>query len=140
MSRRPLTAEEHAWAVAVLGDTLPPRERIAVSSRVGPGGRAFTFPGRRGTPIHLGRHHADPLRSAPGLFAHELTHVWQLAHARHRLWWLLGAGVVQLRYLLGRDVYEPGALTWDAANIEQQATLVQRWVTAGSGRPPPPRP
>ena len=122
--RRALTAEEYAWAGDVFGATLPPRDRIGVSPAIGLQRRPFTFPlpGRR-TTIFLGSHAADPVRTHPALFAHELTHVWQLAHARNRLVWLIGAVAVQLRHTLGKDVYDVGDATgsWTAYNVEQQA-------------------
>lgn len=128
---RLLTPAEYAWATSVFGDTLPPRERIRVSPAVGRHRRPFTFPspGRRAT-VFLGAHERDPVATAPALFAHELTHVWQLGHARHVLPWLANAVVVQLRFSLGTNVYDVGDGTrpWADYNVEQQAALVERWV------------
>ncbi len=134
--RRPLTAAEYAWAVEVFGATLPARERIRLSPALGPHRRAFTFPGPRATvTIHLGPAAADPLGTDPTLFAHELTHVWQIHHARHLGHWLARAVVTQVRFSLGRDVYGigDGSAPWRSYGLEQQATVVERWVADRDG-------
>ena len=129
--RRQLTAAEYAWAQEVLGDTLPRRERIQVSPALGRKRRPFTFPGLRGTvTMYLGPRSEDPVRDDAPLFAHELTHVWQLHHAPHPLPWLVRAIITQLRFSSGTDVYAigDGTAPWGSYGLEQQATVVERWV------------
>jgi hypothetical protein len=134
--RRVLTAAEYAWATDVFGPTLPPRERIGISPAVGLHRRPFTLPlpGRR-TTMFLGRQAPDPVTTAPALFAHELTHVWQVSHARHVLPWLARAVVTQLRNSAGTNVYAVGEAVkpWDEYTIEQQATIVEHWVRDPDG-------
>ncbi|MHA3702686.1 hypothetical protein ACXR2U_10935 [Jatrophihabitans sp. YIM 134969] len=128
--RRVLREGEYAWALDVFGPTLPPRDRIRLSPALGLQRRPFTFPGPRRITVFLGPDAVDPVRTNPALFAHELTHVWQIHHAPHRLPWLARAVVTQIRHSLGRDVYGIGAATapWRAYTIEQQATVVEHWV------------
>ena len=134
---RALTAEEYAWATGVFGDTLPPRERIRLSPAIGLKRRPFTFPTgpRRRTTMFLGERQADPVGTDPALFAHELTHVWQIAHARPLLGWLVQAVVTQIRFSLGRNVYDVGTATapWRRYGLEQQATIVEHWVADRGG-------
>lgn len=134
--QRVLTEAEYAWAVEIFGATLPPREHIRLSPALGRKRRPFTFPGFRGrVTVFLGPDAADPVRTRPALFAHELTHVWQIHHAPHLLLWLIEAIATQLRYSFGQDVYGIGAATkrWDEYTLEQQATVVEHWVAHRHG-------
>ena len=134
--QRVLTEDEYAWAVEIFGATLPPREHIRLSPALGLKRRPFTFPSLRGrVMVFLGPDAADPVRTRPALFAHELTHVWQIHHAPHLLPWLVKAIVTQLRYTFGQDVYSIGEATkaWDEYTLEQQATVVELWYAHRHG-------
>jgi hypothetical protein len=133
--RRHPTAEEHAWAEdRVFGGTLPPRERIVLTDTVGLNGRAFTVPEPGGTiSVNLGpAAFALPL-GTPALFVHELVHVWQLAHASSEAGWLAAAIATQAVDLVTHRAYAlPSAgRLFGRMNIEQQASVVERWFSDG---------
>lgn len=134
--QRVLSDGEYAWAVDIFGATLPPRGHIRLSPALGLKRRPFTFPSVRGrVMVFLGPDAADPVRTHPALFAHELTHVWQIHHAPHLLPWLVTAIATQLRYSFGHDVYGIGEAMkpWNRYTLEQQATVVEHWVAHRHG-------
>jgi hypothetical protein len=134
--RRLLTREEHDWAEAtVFGGTLPPRDRVVLTDTVGLGGRAFTVPEPGGTiSVNLGPTAFDEPLGQPALLVHELTHVWQLAHVPVQAGWLARAIATQAADVVTHRAY---ALPFPdrpfgRLNLEQQASVVERWFDDGA--------
>jgi hypothetical protein len=134
--RRLLTPEEHDWAeTTVFRGTLPARDRIVLTDTVGLGGRAFTVPEPGGTiSVNLGSAAFDDPLARPALLVHELTHVWQLAHAPVQAGWLARAIATQAADLVTHRAYEPPPAdrSFRRMNLEQQASVVERWFDDGT--------
>lgn len=140
---RPLDEYERAIAVQVFGEARW-LDDVRLTTMSVQHGRAFAFPGADGrTYLNLGTKgfHAplDGNRIYPAIgqiLVHELTHAWQIAHAKSLAAFLSHAADVQLRNELGERVYDIGSgpVVWADCNLEQQATAVDRWF---SGRRSP---
>ena len=136
---RAVTAAEHDWAAAqLLGDALPPRERLVLTDTLGASGRPFVFPRWDGAiTVNLGpEHFADPAGTCPQTFLHELVHTCQVHHAPSRRAFTSAAVATQVRYSLGRDVYayELPVRPLAAYGMEQQAQLAVDWWRGRPGR------
>ena len=143
IAHRPLTPEERDLARSVFEESLPTQDdRIILTNIAGIGGRAFTCPNISGEIlINLGSAYADPLGgTSPAypargqLLVHELAHAWQIEHSSF-VPGLVCAGIAnQVRDTVDDGVYDIGeaAEQWSAYNLEQQATIVDRWF--GEGR------
>ncbi len=132
--RRTLTEQEYAVADEVFAGTLPPRGDLLLTDAVGAEDRPFTWPRFDGkVMVNLGpAAYADPLAHR-GLLIHELTHAWQIENHPSGAAWVADALVTQLGHSLSGEGYEPGPAgpPWEEFNLEQQATIVERWFTAG---------
>jgi hypothetical protein len=131
---RELTQEEIDFAEPVFAGTLPPRDRLVLTDTIGGEGRFFVFPRYDGKiTINMGPDaFADP-RKYGTRFIHELTHTWQIHHTNMDLSWLADALATQVCYSLTREGYDPGPAgpPFSDFNLEQQATIVERWFAAG---------
>lgn len=127
---RELTANEHQFATATFGDNMPPRDQILINDSIGPDNRPYVFPRFDGKiTMNLGPGlYNDPVATNVGTFVHELTHVWQVHHSGDVVW--IAAGLAaQVCNSLGKSTYDPGppGRPFGDYNLEQQATIVQRW-------------
>lgn len=159
LGRRPqgyrlMTSKELAIAVAVFGNTLPHWRSIGIGDGLGYDGRPWTDTTPMSAPglsvqlqfqLNLGDAANEDLSlSVPSncytagstgnlndLLVHELTHVWQY----HNQAGITGRVGIWLSSLAGSyDVTE--GKSWDSYDVEQQATLVERWyhdTTAAPG-------
>ena len=153
-ARRPemyrlLDQPERQLASRVFGPTLPPLDQIAIGNGLGAGGAPWTSDGffssgvdDPGAPnakyaINLGNVAWLNLNSTgqtsavlcgdygriAELFIHEMTHVWQMyndsSHVMVRSFYAQKVGA-------GYD-FAAGD-PWDSYNVEQQATIVERWL------------
>ncbi|MCA9873360.1 MAG: hypothetical protein KC441_06885 [Anaerolineales bacterium] len=127
---RSLSPEESQFAWPVFRDTLPTPERIILTNLAGEGNRAFTVPNPSGEfIINLGHNFDNPLQNK-ALLVHELTHVWQIHYATFTPGLICEAISNQVQFILGdKGIYEPGTEEhqWSTFNLEQQATIVERW-------------
>jgi hypothetical protein len=134
---RKLSAEERTLAEMIYGSSLPPHDKIILTNLKHPEGRAFTILNPAGEClINLGEAYNDPIRYTAAaypeygqLLIHELGHVWQIHHSSF-LPGLICDGILnQVQYEMGKDVYNPGdgEKNWSEYNLEQQATIVDRW-------------
>lgn len=136
---RAVTTAEHGWAAEeLLGDALPPRERLVLTDALGAGGRAFVFPRWDGAiTVNVGPElFEDPVRADPHTFLHELVHTCQVRHASSRRAFTSAAVVTQVRHSLGRDAYayDLPVRPLAAYGMEQQAQLAADWWRGRPGR------
>ncbi len=142
IKQRTMTLEEWRLAQSVFGDTLPPLDKIILTNLSGLGGRAFAAPNfARQCLLNLGDGYDDPIRWHPDSYRkdgqvliHELTHAWQIQHSSF-VPGLVCEGITnQAINSLVENVYEPepGGKDWSDYNLEQQATIVDRWFRDGS--------
>jgi hypothetical protein len=132
MSRK-LSSAEQTLALSVFGQTLPPWNKIMVSDGLGYDDRPWTHPAiPSGVILSVGpvifpdclSQEIFQGRRIDCTFVHEMTHVWQYFHGYHVVLssvWAQSLG----------DGYD-GALgkSWNAYNVEQQATIVENWYKA----------
>jgi hypothetical protein len=145
--RRSLTDDEVRLLDLVFAGTIDPRQ-ITLTDTAGKGGRAFAFPGAGPQPafeLNMAQHYrnagavdfvgdnvqatgvAKPRHErnhAAKKLVHEAVHAWQYRYMTNATSYILHG--------MFDSTYEPKASTtpWGKQNIEQQATLVERWVQA----------
>lgn len=144
LRRRPLATrdvdpDEAALAREVFGDALR-LDRVRICDAIGIGGRPWVSRGPRRFKLRVG-----PTLFATGMsetaygravLVHELTHVWQgqtgllgfgymAGSVASQAWAFLRTGSTSAAY-----EFEPG-LPWHRYSCEQQANLVETWVTGG---------
>lgn len=128
---RQISDTEYDWANGtVFGGRLPQRERIVTTDTAGGGGRAFVYPRFDGRiTVNLGADYDDPLANE-GLFAHELTHAWQLGNTMSDVDFIGGGIGARVCELFGTDPYHlpTGTPPFGSLGIEQQANVVEVWV------------
>jgi hypothetical protein len=130
---RRLDADEKAFARAVFADSID-FENVRLTNLLGLGGRQFVIPTIDNTILmNLGGAAFDAPTTtvtdsypAKGqLFIHELTHVWQIQHARledgYVPGWLCN-GIVDGAYTPG-----PAGPEWCSFGIEAQGAVVDKW-------------
>jgi hypothetical protein len=146
---RRLSAEERTLAEMVFGTSLPPYDRIILTNLYHPQGRAFVIPNAAGEClVNLGDAYHDPIRhTSPSypeygqMLIHELTHTWQIHHSSF-VPGLICEGIInQVKHEIEGvegGVYSPGdgKRGWSEYNLEQQATIVDRWYGTGWGAGP----
>jgi len=130
IQHRQLTDDEYNFAAAVLGNTLPPKERIYVTNLSHDGGRKYTWPELDGSVIlNMGDAFDDPVHYAKGgystagqVFIHEMTHAWQI-QAKSFV-----PGIL-CKALLQTSSYSFGSAgpPWGDFGLEQQAAIVDTW-------------
>lgn len=145
---RRLSAEERTLAEMVFGRNLP-YDRILLTNLCHPQGRAFVIPNAAGEClVNLGHAYHDPIRhTSPGyseygqMLIHELTHTWQIHHSSFMPGLICEGIVNQVKHEIeGAEggVYSPGdgKRGWSEYNLEQQATIVDRWYCGWWGPGP----
>jgi len=135
--QRALYGHEAAFATRVFEKTLPPADKLWVTSLSGIGDRAFTMTGFDNDNIYLniGDAYANPLGPAKHypmkaqLLIHELTHAWQIKHSTFLPGLVCDSVVNQARNEFGGSVYKygPAGQPWSKFNLEQQASIVDDW-------------
>jgi len=140
---REITAAEYNWAnTKIFNGNLPPKDKIIITNLLGFQKRAFVWPTGHGKILmNLGKQGYDNpqnLRLDKGyiqgqVFAHELTHVWQIYHTADISFTLNGLKT-QVCDLLGNNAYQVDCgKSWGQYNIEQQATLCEKCFRAREG-------
>jgi hypothetical protein len=121
--RRTISTEEYQFALSLFEREFPRQYDIIITDNVGYGGRPYVRPTIDGEIlVNLGRNYDNPLASKK-LFAHELTHVWQIKH--YGLTWY-GKQAVRNQVVSGAPysyVCDPKKGLNDY-NAEQQAEIV----------------
>jgi hypothetical protein len=142
---RQLSPEERTLAEMVFGNSLPPHDKIILTNLGHPQGRAFVVPNAAGEClVNLGNAYNDPIRHTPDaypehgqLLIHELTHTWQIHHSSF-VPGLICEGIInQIRNEFEEGIYNPGdgERAWSEYNLEQQATIVDRWYRGWDTEP-----
>ncbi len=139
LATRDVDPEEAALAREVFGGALR-LDLVRISDAIGIGGRPWTSGGPRRFKVRVG-----PTLFATGMSAsahgravlvHELTHVFQGQTGAIGIGYMAGSVASQAWALLRTGStssaydFRPG-LPWDRYNCEQQANLVETWVTGG---------
>jgi hypothetical protein len=134
-SSRSLTPKEQALATRVFGPTLMPWNRILIDNGLGLGDAPYTLEGPpKMVMLHMGpvgfpdcasKEEWDGYGAIDAVFIHEMTHAWQYDKGYNvvasSLWGRsVGAGY---HFVLG----DP----WDDYNVEQQASIVEKWYAKG---------
>jgi hypothetical protein len=142
---RRLSAEERTVAELVFGNSLPADDKIILTNLRHPQGRAFVVPNAAGEAlVNLGEAYDDPIRYTKAsyveygqLLIHELTHVWQIHHANFVPGLICEGVITQVQNELEEGVYNPGdgEKNWSEYNLEQQATIVDRWYRGWGSAP-----
>lgn len=142
---RQLSPEERTVAEMVFGNNLPSYDKIILTNLAHPQGRAFVVPNLVGEAlVNLGDGYNDPIRYTKAsypeygqLLIHELTHVWQIHHSNFVPSLICEGIVTQVQNELEEGVYNPGdgEKDWSEYNLEQQATIVDRWYRGWGTEP-----
>ena len=152
-----MSANEYQIVDKVFKGTLPYRYRIAITNGAGIDGRAFTIPtslittllgtvatgfagiisGYLSSAINAGYliNVGDKYDSLDGnnkdLLVHETTHVWQGKNSTLALSYVFNSCLNQC--VSGQGAYNFAAgQAWSSYNVEQQASIVEKWFAAGS--------
>jgi hypothetical protein len=141
-----LKSGEKDLARSVFEASLPPLDDIGVGDGLGFGDRPWTDSGPTNYPqmpkmrfqINVGNFASYDLTStndiydysemstAADLFIHEMTHVWQY-HNGFGVWVSSFFASVKDRIGVGSGYdFTPGE-SWDSYNVEQQASIVEKW-------------
>jgi Tectonin domain len=125
--RRGISTAEYQFALALFEREFPPRDILTITNETGFNGRPYVRPTIDGhIRINFGSHYDDVLGTAANreLFAHELTHAWQLEHFG-KVWYGKQAVVNQV---ISGDSYDytcdPDKKLSDY-NAEQQGEIVK---------------
>jgi len=86
ISHRQITSEEYRFAVAVFGNTLPPKDKLYLTNLSHGGGHAFTWPNLdHSVVLNLDKAFENLMAITNGsyptcgqLFIHEMAHAWQI--------------------------------------------------------------
>jgi len=131
---RNLTQREQQLAIRVFWKTLPPWDRIVVNDGLGLNDCPWTdcpmdlyniSIGPVAYPDCSSNKLWSPFGRIDGVFVHEMVHVWQYFHGYN----------VKLSFVWAQTVGEGYELdlgkSWLDYNVEQEATIVERWYIAG---------
>jgi len=137
----------------VFGDSVD-FDRVRVTNLSGLQTRAFTTPTVDGTIlVNIGNAYESPTTAVypaypvPGqVLIHELTHAWQIEHARADDGFVPGlmcSGIYN-QAVVGRKAYTPGppGQPWHCFNLEAQGAIVDKWfagITSPTRTPMDPR-
>jgi hypothetical protein len=131
---RQITADEYHFALSIFQREFPPRDEIYISNQSGLGGRPYVRPTIHGNiRIHMGALFNKCLdnKHNKSVFAHELTHVWQIEHYG-LIWYGLQAFDNQIIDPgLGTSAYDytcKVSKTIGDYNAEQQGEIVKNYI------------
>ncbi|MEM7341864.1 MAG: hypothetical protein AAF467_24685 [Actinomycetota bacterium] len=136
---RLMTDNEWSFVSTLFGGTLPPRSNIHITNvglfdKTDGSTRAFVLPLFKGNYLvnfgSIYHHHADLAAAEPGLFAHEITHVWQSKRRPLKV-------TIYAEALASSEYDFPLGRQWRTYNLEQQASIVEQWVDEGQSRGSP---
>ena len=131
---RPLSTAEQNIAKSVFHTSLPSYSKIVITDGLGIGDRPYTLNTGFFYELNLG---PDVYPNAVDktkkwdketydvLFIHEMTHVWQYYHGYNVILSSMWANS------LGDGYDCKAGKAWDSYNVEQQATLVEKWYENG---------
>lgn len=135
--RRFLTSQEKAVATSVFQDSLPNLGMIMITDGLGIDDRPYATEGGVTFSLHLGPNvypnAVDKTKkfgeaTYDELFIHEMTHAWQYAKG----YFVITSSVIgQSCFGNGYDVNVGAGKSWSDYNVEQQATIVERWYKRG---------
>ena len=126
-SERDITTAEYQFALSIFEREFPPKDMITLTNSTGLGGRPYVRPSiNGGIQMNLGDNYNNPLatQTSRELFAHELTHAWQLEHYGY-LWYTKQAIGNQV---IDGDPYDykcNAAKTLGDYNAEQMGEIVK---------------
>ncbi|MBK9995202.1 MAG: hypothetical protein IPP01_14780 [Saprospiraceae bacterium] len=133
--KRKITVEEYHFALSLFPREFPERDEITITDDVSPTNNApFVRPtvggliGEGSILMNMGNHYEDCLANK-NLFAHELTHVWQIRH--FSIAWYLKEFVGNHIFCQG-DPYTVNCsenIKLGDYNAEQQGVLVSRYYS-----------
>jgi hypothetical protein len=154
-----MNRSEYALVKRVMGNTLPWRRQIIMTNGAGESGRAFTIPisfasavfGSAIAPLlapiilaqsyltsvvnagflmNVGTHYNDMSVHNPTLLVHETMHAWQGHNSLFAQSYVYNSAINQC--ISGGSAYNftPGQ-NWHSYNVEQQASIVEKWFANG---------
>ncbi|MBC7938074.1 MAG: hypothetical protein H7Y86_22215, partial [Rhizobacter sp.] len=126
-SERNITTAEYQFALALFEREFPPKDMITVANGTGFNNRPYVRPSiNGGVQMNLGAIYSNPLatQSSRELFAHELTHAWQVEHYGYA-WYIKQAIGNQVVDGAPYDYVCNAAKTLGDYNAEQQGEIVK---------------
>ncbi len=126
-SERDINTAEYQFALSIFEREFPPKDMITITNGTGFGGRPYVRPSiNGGVQMNLGSIHSNPLATPESreLFAHELTHAWQLEHYG-KIWFLSQAVTNQVVDGAPYAYVCDAAKTLGDYNAEQQGEIVK---------------
>lgn len=126
-SERDISTAEYQFALSIFEREFPPKDMITITNGTGFGGRPYVRPSiNGGVQMNLGDIAGNPLatQASRELFAHELTHAWQLEHYGYD-WYLSQAIRNQVIDGAPYDYVCDAAKTLGDYNAEQQGEIVK---------------
>ena len=127
---RQITTEEYQFALSIFQREFPPRDEIFISNQTGLNNSYYVRPTINGNIRMYMSNLFDSLllnKSNRALFAHELTHVWQLEHYGLP-WYIKEALKNQTRPSTSYDYVCKLSKTIGDYNAEQQGQIVRNYV------------
>lgn len=124
---RNITTAECQFALSLFEREFPPKDMITLTNGTGFSNRPYVRPSiNGGVQMNLGDIYSDPLatESSKELFAHELTHAWQLEHYGYA-WYIKQAIGNQVVDGAPYDYVCDAAKTLGDYNAEQQGEVVK---------------
>ncbi|HEV7780269.1 MAG TPA: tectonin domain-containing protein [Chitinophagaceae bacterium] len=126
-SERDINTAEYQFALSIFEREFPPKDMITITNGTGFGGRPYVRPSiNGGVQMNIGNIAGNPLATPASreLFAHELTHAWQIEH--YGLLWY-GKQAVRNQVIDGEpyDYKCDPAKTLGDYNAEQQGEIVK---------------
>lgn len=131
---RQINTEEYQFALSIFQREFPPRDEIFISNQTGLGNRPYVRPTINGNiRMYVGSLFNKCLdnRTNKSLFAHELTHAWQIEHYGLIWYGLQAFGNQVIDPVTGRSAYEYTCYvskTLGDYNAEQQGEIVRNFI------------
>jgi hypothetical protein len=126
-SERDINTAEYQFALSLFEREFPPKDMITLTNGTGFSNRPYVRPSiNGGVQMNLGNIYTNPLatQASRELFAHELTHAWQLEHYG-KVWFLSQAITNQVIDGAPYDYVCDAAKTLGDYNAEQQGEIVR---------------
>ena len=131
---RQITADEYHFALSIFQREFPPRDEIYISNQTGLGNRPCVRPTIHGNiRMYMGGLFNRCLdnNTNKSLFAHELTHAWQIEHYGLMWYGLQALGNQVVDPVLGTTAYDytcKVSKTIGDYNAEQQGEIVRNYI------------